>query len=367
MWQVVDRTLRYYISSELTTRGYILATGFENVLVDKGYLGNNTDPSKSRLFQYHKQHIEKQIQTGYTLVVMVYLRSLASTGGAIGFDLEYSRLGQFIQAYNIPMLMIVSVANYDQMWTLLGKLIQPVVVYYIHGNIGTIAERNTEVQAASDNGAKAVTVEKFFPPLPPIQKPVFDRDAYLASKTHFNIFADEPIQPGNLVVPGDKTFKINRNMYNLILAGGIKYDWERTHPKQLGDDDSNAYVFGPLFELNEYKKVAEITHYVEQSGLIDNDLAKVFKDLHYVEDPIDDIWEYDNPEYRKVIRQYYPQVIWTGEILEGNPGEVRVFAHYTSTSGISEGEIDGLIIDTGYFFVEENEELAGQFESLNVT
>ena len=346
-WYTIDRTFEYFLSPRIRNTGHILGLGFEGVVVESDHLSMNYDLSKNRFFQYHRDYLAEQLKKGYTLVIFVYIPVVRDWDEQQGY---YDIIKEFVKAFNLPIVLFVSVGNRQQMWNTLKKMVAIKALYYVGPD--RLSEDKESNQVAIANGAIHISADKFFPELPPLPKPDFDRNAYLASKTHFNIFAAEPIFAYEYTVPDNMTFRINRSMYQLILAGGTRYDFDHPHPQVNPNAHSNAYVFGPLFKLNEYKKVASHGNDGAQTGLIDNDLAKRFKDLDYQsEDPffIVEDFEFDDPFYRQTIRDYYPQIIWTGETQGGDIG-ADVFAHYDQL-----GEIDGLIVDPGYFFVETEE------------
>ncbi len=195
----------------------------------------------------------------------------------------------------------------------------------------------------------------------PFQKPDFDRQRYLESKTHFNLHFNEPFSHYNEVVEDEvveDTFKVNYSMYQLILAGGSKYFSDHPHPNARYGNGI-GYIFGRLYNLKEYKFINSHNSNAGYTGFLDNDLTKQFKNLHYYnkdpcgyEDPFDMFsdYKYYYPSFYKTIRGYYPQVIWISKNEYEHDG-ANLYVHYDK-----QNEINSIIVDVGYFFGEEEED-----------
>jgi hypothetical protein len=150
------------------------------------------------------------------------------------------------------------------------------------------------------------------------------------------IFITEPSTFNSLNATNLDIISINDHIYQNILNGP-------SHSPS--DSDENAYVFGPLFNLNEYIHVSSHGNDGAQIGLIDADILDQRSDLNWS----DNLWsqidyDYNDQSKRDQVRSINPAILFFGETIGGDVG-ADLYAHY----GTNE-QIDSLIIDNSYFF-----------------
>ncbi|AVL94503.1 hypothetical protein ma117 [Moumouvirus australiensis] len=139
------------------------------------------------------------------------------------------------------------------------------------------------------------------------------------------------------------SISINDNMYDLIIND--KYNSFVDH-----NGNGNAYVFGKLFSMKSYKFVHGHGNDVAQTGFLDLDLLRKgvwFKKNEkgeYTEwDDYDPSYEWDEKKSHRAIRKANKSILWFGETIGGDIG-ANLYVHKT------EGIIDSIIVDIGFFF-----------------
>jgi hypothetical protein len=204
------------------------------------------------------------------------------------------------------------------------------------------------------NGVKRWQRIKSAKPAEP--KPVVRIPAEVENKQH-NILLCEPATY-NGAEWYTKKLTVDDIMYKKILRGPKIYRTNRT----------NAYVFGKRYPLKEYKLIGSHGNDVAQTGFIDLDLikklsdgtpttkgkgrqkGKTFPDIYEIMKPFYYIKgksvSYDDRKAFAELHKIAPYVIFVGETVGGDVG-ANLFAHYT------DGVIDSLIIDNGYFFQDK--------------
>jgi len=181
---------------------------------------------------------------------------------------------------------------------------------------------------------------------------------------HLIVFAE----PGTWSLQGnDAAIEVPTAFYQMLVMG---------RPTMAPEtQSSNAYVFGPLFPLNEYKENGFIGNEMGSVGLIDYDalrrqyeqrarqqsrgstanMARMSMDMwlqtlntglqHTIERATNRHQRrLDMPHVLREVQRYYPWVLFLGETVGGNVG-ATLWVHYGH-----DGQIDGLIIDNDYFF-----------------
>lgn len=164
---------------------------------------------------------------------------------------------------------------------------------------------------------------------------------------HYLIFAEPMTYQGQRP---ESTIEVNNKMYSIIKAGPTEEFRENLpqNPKliQHGFNENclgNAYVFGPLFNRDEYSEIASHGNDVAGTGLIDLEINGYKPSMDYdFYDEVSQKYNYDwnNRELLKKFQEKYPGILWIGETYGGDIG-ASAYAHYDKNI-----EIDGLIIDT---------------------
>lgn len=163
-------------------------------------------------------------------------------------------------------------------------------------------------------------------------------------KLHNIIFA-EPYTLTPAEVRKIRPIGINDRMYNIIKLGPQAYTTHRGRKCE-----GNAYVFGPLLDVDEYTKIASHGNDGAQTGFVDLDINLT------TNNSLDDIdqWEraypnlmWDNPVALRRIQQELPEILFVGETVGGDVG-ATLYAHYDVN-----GEIDSLIIENSCIFGDD--------------
>ena len=341
MWHAKDTLspLHYYLDPKLITKGHLL-------VVDLNSLVSRFLPFDQALttaqFRFRKQKLIDNVNKGYTLVIIVYDHNYDDN-----FKKNLPKYTRIIRALNIPVLMLVS-HNETDIWKMLNELIQIKQMYYIGTQYTSPDKPRNEI--AVKNGATFYWDTVFFGELALPTKPAFDMAQYLNSKQTFNLIFTEPMDNVNKIVT-DPTgiIKVNRLMYQSILAGGRYYNIENPYPGYPKQLNGNAFVFGPLFDLKDYQLVSWHKQLHDQTGFLDVDLIKRFGHLYYSDqDPLISLYgeEFDDdPDNRKMVHDYHPQVVWNGYA----PVPPSLYKHLDAR-----GEIDSLIVDVNYLFLYED-------------
>jgi hypothetical protein len=121
-------------------------------------------------------------------------------------------------------------------------------------------------------------------------------------------------------------------------------------------DESNAFVFGPLFPLAEYAFISSHHNNIGQTGLV-NGNALSSKGISTLElraiDKLIKDWFMRRPptltiqELREIRRITSGAIVFIGKTVGGDVG-ASLYAHRSST-----GVIDSIIIDNNYFFSKD--------------
>ncbi len=343
MWHIVDENFRYYQDPKLTTRGYVL--GIDVYSIASRFL--STDESlHTKQFEYRKKHILDHVKQGYTLVIFVYYKCKYNN------DL-LSWISKVIKAFNVPLLVLLSTTNkyfrYSVSWENLKKLITIKKLWYIgpiYGNLSLGQKHEEHQEEALKNGATFSWDVDFFGMFTPPPKPIFDMTQYINSKSEFKLVFGEPIEILINKIDTEYLVNVNKAMYQLILKGPVLYDKDHSHPEFPKEMDGMSYVFGPLFDLKEYKMEVDYCSNHYQSGFVDYDLITRFKNLNYSDqDPLITLYgtDYNDPKYLKTIREYHPDVVWTNMINSRFKGLLYVHRN-------NKGDIDCLVVDSDYLF-----------------
>ncbi len=90
-------------------------------------------------------------------------------------------------------------------------------------------------------------------------------------------------------------------------------------------------------------------------------MVESFKNLNYhSRGPFYIFNNYDDLSHLQAIKDYYPQIIWAGKTRRKNV-KTNLYAHYNE-----QNEIDSLIVDTGYFFGEEEDYIDEKLKSITI-
>lgn len=166
------------------------------------------------------------------------------------------------------------------------------------------------------------------------------------TKKLHNIIFTEPMMAVYADLPRMRPIGVNDRMYNSILLGPVPYTQSRGRPCE-----GNAYVFGPLLDINAYTEIAEHGNDAGSTGFIDYDLARQAK-----EDISGAEWKtvyngfktnWDDRNALEKLRQRHKEILWVGETVGGDVG-AKLYAHYDKN-----GEIDSLIVDNNCLIEEE--------------
>jgi hypothetical protein len=149
-------------------------------------------------------------------------------------------------------------------------------------------------------------------------------------------------------------------MYRQILSGHktiSSYSRDQTRCQGQG----NAYVFGPMYNPAEYKRISGHGNDAAGTGLIDYDkvLSLVADRPPEVVNRVDRQWRRvleDNnvDDWESVIqdvRREFPEILFLGNTDMGDVG-ADLYAHYDNND-----EIDSLIIESECFFPQEDEDI----------
>lgn len=161
--------------------------------------------------------------------------------------------------------------------------------------------------------------------------------------TQHRIWFCEPYLLGAMT--GSYGFKVSDQAYNLLLQ------FPKTYENQ--EECTNAYLFGPLYPLKEYKCIGEHHNDGGMTGFIDYDLLQKARVNKLNEDRLtDEVCKIitaegadENLEQTvKKIRDLYPMILFQGPTVGGDVG-AKLYIHMDDTR-----HIDSLIIDNDYFF-----------------
>ena len=165
------------------------------------------------------------------------------------------------------------------------------------------------------------------------------------TKKLHNIVFTEPITAPPDDIRRMRPIGINDRMYNFILQGPVPYTQAKGRPCV-----GNAFVFGPLLDINAYTEIAEHGNDAGSTGFIDFDLARQKKEAIPEGD-----WEllynnyktdWDDRNALEELRKRNPEVLWIGETVGGDVG-AKLYAHYDKN-----GEIDSLIVENNCLIEE---------------
>lgn len=168
------------------------------------------------------------------------------------------------------------------------------------------------------------------------------------TKKLHNIVFMEPMMATLEDIRRMRPIGINDRMYNFILQGPVPYTQAKGRPCV-----GNAFVFGPLLDINAYTEIAEHGNDAGSTGFIDYDLARQAK-----EEISDAEWKtlyndfktgWDDRRALEKLRQRHPEILWIGETVGGDVG-ARLYAHYDKN-----GEIDSLIVENNCLIEEEED------------
>lgn len=132
--------------------------------------------------------------------------------------------------------------------------------------------------------------------------------------------------------PDENIFHVNDDMYLILKSNPVCY----------GEDE--AYVFGHLYPLDEYKEILWHGNDHASTGFLDLTLFQQLRPDHYNDDQYDEIVECTSEnDYLAWIRMHYPEILWLGT----TPGDTgaTLYAHYDNF-----GDINGLIVEINHFF-----------------
>jgi hypothetical protein len=139
-----------------------------------------------------------------------------------------------------------------------------------------------------------------------------------------------------------RPFTVTQAFYNVIRK---QPPLMKRPPHQHRSHGSvNAYVFGPMFPLSEYKLIRSHWNDAAQTGLVD---ARTYTDadanlLADIQTKLDE-YDYDNPTLQKEVKARIPSLLWLG-VTDGGDAGAKLYAHYAAD------HIDGLIVDNEYLF-----------------
>lgn len=139
-------------------------------------------------------------------------------------------------------------------------------------------------------------------------------------ENHYLIFAEPMTYQGQRP---EGTIEVNDKMYNIIKAGPTEEFRENLpqNPKliQHGFNENcigNAYVFGPLFNRDEYTEIASHGNDIAGTGLIDLDINGYKPSMD--SDLYDEVgqkynYEWNNRNVLKEFQKQYPGILWIGK------------------------------------------------------
>ena len=147
-------------------------------------------------------------------------------------------------------------------------------------------------------------------------------------------------------IRGAKPIAINGRMYNFIRQGPVPHNQFQGRLCQ-----GNAYVFGPLLDLNGYTLIASHGNDAASTGFVDLDIfnqsngtfdTDVFEQFF--------VGDWDDRDALRQLQQTLPSVLWLGNTDLGDVG-AELYAHYDKN-----GEIDSLIVDSDCLFPNPDED-----------
>lgn len=131
---------------------------------------------------------------------------------------------------------------------------------------------------------------------------------------------------------------VTSDMYEKIKQGG----------RELTDCDSNAYLFGDPFDIDEYESAGFHDVSLGQTGFIEKNIAKKkHREGNLTcdyEDFIDRTqFKCNDPVCIKAVQETHPEIIWVGKV---NNNAKRVHLHFhVSPNDV----VDSVIVDNEYY------------------
>lgn len=130
---------------------------------------------------------------------------------------------------------------------------------------------------------------------------------------------------------------VNDDLLAKIQKGGEQYK----------DCEGNAYVFGPLFDIDEYIPAGSHDVTMGQTGFIEKSHAKrKHKEGNLTCDYEDFIGEvtFNDSDCIKLIQTTHPEIKWIGKVTHDAP---RVHLHFHVSPN---DEVDSIIVDNEYYY-----------------
>ena len=145
-------------------------------------------------------------------------------------------------------------------------------------------------------------------------------------------------------------FRVNDRLLKAIKSRPVRHS---------GKLSGNAYVFGTLHPLDEYKFIGEHGNDSASTGFIDltelreegesrASLHRLFEAGKRAVKKAYPKADFDDRRKLAVLRKTFPWILWVGETQGGDEG-AALYGHYDA-----KGELDSLIVDIYYFFTDEN-------------
>lgn len=158
-----------------------------------------------------------------------------------------------------------------------------------------------------------------------------------------NIFFTEPWSYKEDIQNGQH-LAVSGRMYNLLKQEPTYYtNLDHYRGRKC---EGNAYVFGPLYDLTEYRKIGEHDSHGSMTGFIDYDVWKQSRrDLS----KLDDVWTQDiySDQLYHPFSSLVPEVLFMGHIIGGDIG-VTLYGHRDI-----HGDFDSLIIENNCLFPDD--------------
>ena len=142
-----------------------------------------------------------------------------------------------------------------------------------------------------------------------------------------------PNDPSEIFVTNNKFF-VNDNMYKLISNG----------PKIIyQDNEPVGYVFGPLYDRNQYSFLGEHGNDVAQTGIYDMDIYDSNKDHGKIIDRYyHNNYDWNDRTILKRIQREILELLWLGETFGGDVG-AEYYAHFNN-----QNVIDSLVVNISW-------------------
>lgn len=135
---------------------------------------------------------------------------------------------------------------------------------------------------------------------------------------------------------------VNDDLYKLIQAGGEEHR----------DCNSNAYVFGSLFDIDDYEHAGHHEVLQGQTGLIEKTGAKTKHKAGYLTCDYEDFVgkpKFNDGEFLKKIQKTHPEISWIGEVIDNN---TKCHLHFHVSP---QDVVDSVIVDNNFFLIAHSE------------